>query len=67
MLQLQFEHSVNNIINEKWINEVKEYKNVIVFGAGESGEWVMSLLRHYGIMALSQLAFVITMRVNGDR
>lgn len=49
MMQLCFDCAINNIIRDELIQEIKRCKNIIVFGAGRSGEWVVRLLRHYGI------------------
>ena len=49
ILNLDYKNAISNLINEGLLEKLKEFKSVIVFGAGASGEWVVSLLRHYHI------------------
>ena len=48
-MKLNYEDGISSVIDTRIIGELKEYKNVIIFGAGESGQWALGLLRHYGI------------------
>lgn len=48
-LNLDYKNATSNLINESLLEKLKKFKEVIVFGAGASGEWVVSLLRHYHI------------------
>ncbi len=49
MLQLQWNNAVEDIIDIEVINSLRKYKNIVIFGAGESGGWVVHLLRHFNI------------------
>ena len=49
-MKLDFEHSKKEIIDTCMIEELKRAKDVIVFGAGGSGDWTVSALRKHGIM-----------------
>lgn len=48
-MNLDLDNAVNNIVDENKIKKLKEFEDVIVFGAGQSGEWVTKLLRNNGI------------------
>lgn len=48
-MKLEFDKAEYDIVPQKIITKVKDYKNVVVFGAGMSGEWVVNLLRKNGI------------------
>lgn len=44
-MELHWNEAIEKIVNEHLIIELKRYPSVIIFGAGESGEWVLNLLR----------------------
>ena len=48
-MKLDFARVKENIVPTDVLDEIRNYKNVIVFGAGESGDWVIHLLRKNGI------------------
>lgn len=48
-MKLNYEDGILSVIDMRIIGELKEHKNVIIFGAGESGQWALGLLRHHGI------------------
>lgn len=39
----------DSIIERNTLHNLKQYQNVIVFGAGDSGDWTVNLLRKNGI------------------
>lgn len=48
-MKLDFAGAKENIVpTDVWV-ELKKHKDVIVFGAGQSGDWVIDLLRSQGI------------------
>ncbi|MCM1215124.1 MAG: hypothetical protein NC548_11460 [Lachnospiraceae bacterium] len=48
-MNLEFEKATSCIVDKNILQELKNYENVIVFGAGNSGEWVVDLLRKNNI------------------
>lgn len=48
-LNLDYANATTKLINESLLEKLKNFKEVIVFGAGASGEWVVNLLRNYHI------------------
>lgn len=44
-MKLNYNKALDNIICCQTINEIKKFENVLVFGAGQSGEWIVNLLR----------------------
>lgn len=48
-MHIEWNEANNGIVNDKVLAELKKYKDVIVFGAGESGEWTVKLLRENNI------------------
>jgi len=49
MLNLPYENALCTVVDEQKIKRIHKKNDVIVFGAGESGAWVVKLLRRYGI------------------
>ncbi len=49
MLTLNWKEVMKSLISKEMIDQIKRFKNVIVFGAGESGSWTVCLLRENGI------------------
>lgn len=52
MLNLPYENALRTVVDEHKIEQIRKNSEVIVFGAGESGDWVVKLLRRYGIEPL---------------
>lgn len=48
-MYLDFEHSTNKIIAEEYIPYIAKYKEIIIFGAGETGIYLLSILKQYGL------------------
>lgn len=48
-MELDFEHSTTQILDDQKIKAVRAYRDILIFGGGESGDWVRSLLRSWGI------------------
>lgn len=48
-MRLEFDSATNNIIDTGVIKKLAEFETIIIFGAGQSGEWVFNLLRRYSI------------------
>lgn len=48
-MKLDFGKAVHSIVSDDIMERLKEYEDVIVFGAGQSGDWVVKLLRINGI------------------
>lgn len=48
-MKLNFEHSTTQILDNQKIKAVKAYREVLIFGGGESGEWVRGLLESEGV------------------
>ena len=46
---LDFEHQTESILDERKLEKIYSYKNALIFGGGESGDWVRSLLESKGI------------------
>lgn len=49
MINLAWEKGIESVVNTQIINHLKKYEKCIVFGAGESGGWVVNLLRENDI------------------
>lgn len=43
-MNIEFESAINDIIDVGIINEIRQFNDVIIFGAGESGDWVFNCL-----------------------
>ncbi len=43
-MKLDFEHSTTQILDNKRLEAVKAYEEALIFGAGESGDWVRGFL-----------------------
>ncbi|MBP3458851.1 MAG: FkbM family methyltransferase [Lachnospiraceae bacterium] len=48
-MRLEFEKATDSIINNNILKELRGYENIIVFGAGDSGDWAVNLLRKNNI------------------
>jgi FkbM family methyltransferase len=48
-MQLQWKDATENIVPNTILEKVQKFSDVIVFGAGLSGDWAVNLLRKYGI------------------
>jgi hypothetical protein len=48
-MQLQWKEATENIVPNTILEKVQKFSDVIVFGAGLSGDWAVNLLRKYGI------------------
>lgn len=48
-MYLELENATNSIINEDILNRLRNYQNVIIFGAGDSGSWAADLLRQHNV------------------
>ena len=46
---LDFENAISDLVEKDIIKNLKEYKDVLIFGAGESGSWVQKLLEKYNV------------------
>ena len=44
-MRLEYEKATNSIIDRHILKELEGYENIIVFGAGDSGDWAVNLLR----------------------
>lgn len=44
-MHLEFQSATENIVDINVIETLKRYQHIIVFGAGDSGEWAVNLLR----------------------
>lgn len=44
-MMLDFKNATKNIVHRDIIERVETFDDVIIFGAGQSGDWVMNLLR----------------------
>lgn len=49
MINLAWEKGIESVVNTQIISQLKQYEKLIVFGAGESGSWVVNLLRENDI------------------
>ena len=43
-MKLDFEHSTTQILDNKRLEAVKAYEETLIFGGGESGDWVRGFL-----------------------
>lgn len=48
-MNLELKKAVQNIVSDNKLDKIKEYSDIIVFGAGQSGDWVVNVLRKNGI------------------
>lgn len=48
-MHLELENATDSIINEDILNKLKNYQNIIIFGASDSGSWAANLLRQHNI------------------
>lgn len=44
-MRLEYEKATDSIIDRHLLKELEKYRNIIVFGAGDSGDWAVNLLR----------------------
>ncbi len=48
-MRIELDNAITDIVNNTVLKELKKDKNVIIFGAGASGDWAADLLRSHGI------------------
>lgn len=48
-MKLNFENGTRKLISEVDMESIKKHNEIIVFGAGESGSYLVSILRLYGV------------------
>lgn len=44
-MKLNFQNAINSIIPKESLNNLRKYKSIIIFGAGQSGDWTVNMLR----------------------
>lgn len=48
-MKFKFENAIECLIEDTVIEELRKYKYILIFGAGESGSWVQMILEKYNI------------------
>ncbi len=56
-MKLDFEHSTTQILDNKRLEAVKAYEETLIFGGGESGDWVRGFLEMCGGGGISQMLY----------
>ncbi len=56
-MKLDFEHSTTQILDNKRLEAVKAYEEALIFGAGESGDWVRGFLEIVWGGGISQMLY----------
>ena len=49
MMDLEWAYASRSIVNGNLIKKLKEYREIIIFGAGDSGSWAYGLLIKNGL------------------